>query len=89
MTIGILASDATGAFAATIETLPAATAGHYQLTVAVVEDEALAGQSAVVGYTLDQAAPLRAKESSPYNLLVPLDVLPANNSTIFLPIMWR
>jgi hypothetical protein len=89
VSIGDLMSDAVGAFTATIATLPNATTGHYQLVIAAAGGEALAGQSAMVAYALDQTAPLRAKEISPYAFLVPLAALPAEKSTVFLPIMWR
>jgi predicted outer membrane repeat protein len=88
VTIGDLASGADGTFTATIETLPNATAGRYQLIVAA-GGEVLAVQSPTVAYALDLAAPLRAKETSGYELLVPLAALPAEKSTAFLPIMQR
>ncbi len=87
VTIGDLTSDAVGAFTATIETLPAATAGLYQLVVASAAGEALAGQSPAVAYVLDQTAPLRAKETSRYELLVPLAARPAGKPAVFLPIV--
>jgi len=88
VTIGELTSDAVGAFTATIATLPDATAGHYELVVTSA-GEALAIQSPTVAYVLDQTAPLRAKEMSSYELLVPLTALPALKLTVYLPIVQR
>ena len=88
LVIGDLTSDAVGACTATIETLPDATVGRYQIVLSLV-GEALAGQSPSVAYVLDQTAPLRAKETSRYELLVPLAVLPTGQQTVYLPIVRR
>jgi hypothetical protein len=89
LTIGDVTSDAVGAFTATIMTLPDATVGHYELVILPAANQALATQSTAVVYVLDQAAPLRVKEMSDYELLVPLAALLAEKSMVFLPIMQR
>jgi len=87
--IGDLASDGVGAFTASIETLPGAMAGRYELVVTSAVSEALASQSPSVAYVLDHTAPLRAKQTSRYELLVPLTALPAGRLAVYLPIVRR
>lgn len=88
LTIGELSSDANGAFTVAIETQTGAISGGYQIVVTPATS-AVALQSPSVAYVLDQAAPLRAKQASVFDLIVPLAAHPTARLTVFIPIARR
>lgn len=86
MELGTFTSNAKGSFSVMIQTLSEAKEGSYVISVTPV-DTPPSERTSMLHYMLEQGAPLHAKQASDYELVVPLQVPPAMNYTVFLPLI--